>query len=128
MDAPRSEGFLRFYRSPFKAESHLARILATGAVTRWYANILGSYSRQQYSRTPRPPWGSIRVSTNQANEALIAKAVGGDGPVLEELLLSYSPRLSRHISEKLPASLQSTVGVDDILQQTFTESFATSRD
>jgi len=59
------------------------------------------------------------VSTNQANEALIAKAVDGDGPALEVLLLSYSPRLSRHISEKLPALLQSTVGVDDILQQTF---------
>jgi RNA polymerase sigma-70 factor (ECF subfamily) len=60
---------------------------------------------------------------DESDEQLIAKAVEGDEFALGELLLSYAPRLSAYLAPKVPASLQSTTTVEDILQQTFTRAF-----
>ena len=54
---------------------------------------------------------------------MIVKAVSGDHVALERLLLNYYDRLGRTIGEKLPASVQQVVDVDDILQQTFLQVF-----
>jgi RNA polymerase sigma-70 factor (ECF subfamily) len=53
------------------------------------------------------------------DQQLIARAVEGDQFALGELLLSYAPRLSAFLSPRLPSTLQPTITVDDILQQTF---------
>lgn len=50
---------------------------------------------------------------------LITRAVAGDRPSLERLLLAEYVHLERHIRACLPGELQSIVGVEDILQQTF---------
>lgn len=53
----------------------------------------------------------------------VRKAVGGDRAALERLLLAHYDALARHVAGALPAALQSVVGVDDILQQTFVDAF-----
>lgn len=63
------------------------------------------------------------MSNGPNRETLIIKAAGGDAAALEELLLTYSSRLSRHVADGLPVSLQGVVGADDILQQTFVQAF-----
>jgi RNA polymerase sigma-70 factor (ECF subfamily) len=55
--------------------------------------------------------------------ALITAAVAGDHVALERLLLSHYDNLARRIGAKLPARLQATQAVEDILQQTFLEAF-----
>jgi RNA polymerase sigma-70 factor (subfamily 1) len=49
--------------------------------------------------------------------------VAGDQFALGELLLSCSHRLSAYLAPKVPASLQRTITVDDILQQTYISAF-----
>ncbi len=56
-------------------------------------------------------------------EELTAKAVSGDRPALQELLLAYTPRISRHIAYRLPASLQGILDVEDVLNATFIRAF-----
>ena len=55
--------------------------------------------------------------------SLIDEAVAGDGAALERLLLDHYVPLSNYISTRLPDSIQATIGVEDIVQQTFTRVF-----
>src|SRR5688500_5820357 len=55
--------------------------------------------------------------------ALVAVAVSGDHPALEQLLLAHYDSLERRIAARLPARLQSTQAVEDILQVTFLQAF-----
>ncbi len=64
--------------------------------------------------------------TNAAEtRALVGRAVDGDRAALERLMLDHYAVLSRHIAERLPPSIQSVTGTDDIVQQTYTQVFAT---
>ncbi|HEY3246231.1 MAG TPA: sigma-70 family RNA polymerase sigma factor [Phycisphaerae bacterium] len=63
------------------------------------------------------------MSAAEQESELIAQAVAGDGPALEQLLLHYHERLTARIARKLPSSLGSTVDPEDILQETFVEAF-----
>jgi len=54
---------------------------------------------------------------------LIAQAVDGDRFALQQLLLVHSAWLSRHVADKLPMVLRSTVDVEDILQQTYLQAY-----
>ncbi|HTN75023.1 MAG TPA: RNA polymerase sigma factor [Pirellulaceae bacterium] len=55
--------------------------------------------------------------------ALVTAAVAGDRVALERLLLSHYDALSVRIAHKLPARLQATQAVEDILQLTFFQAF-----
>lgn len=50
---------------------------------------------------------------------LVTAAVDGDRVALQRLLLSHTSRLELHIGNKLPQSMQGTVSVDDVIQETF---------
>jgi RNA polymerase sigma-70 factor (ECF subfamily) len=65
------------------------------------------------------------MSAGESDQELVARAVAGDRSALEELLLSQSPRLERHIAPKIPASLQGILSVEDVLQETFVQAFCT---
>jgi RNA polymerase sigma-70 factor, ECF subfamily len=54
---------------------------------------------------------------------LIDRAVHGERAALERLLLDHYAPLAAHIARRMPASLQSVVGVEDIVQSTFTNVF-----
>ncbi|MEX2315556.1 MAG: sigma-70 family RNA polymerase sigma factor [Pirellulales bacterium] len=54
---------------------------------------------------------------------LIRRATAGDRPALERLLLDHYGPLNCHVGKRLPRLLQSTVGVDDIVQQTYVKVF-----
>ncbi len=56
-------------------------------------------------------------------DELIARATSGDRMALEQLLLDHYARLRDHVAPKIPASQQSVVDVDDIIQQTFLQAF-----
>ncbi len=61
--------------------------------------------------------------TSEAETDLIARAVAGEEPALERLLLAHADRLRAHIGRKLPAALRSVVAEDDIIQETFIDAF-----
>jgi RNA polymerase sigma-70 factor (ECF subfamily) len=63
------------------------------------------------------------MSAANTEQDLIRKAASGDKLALGELLLSHSPRLTAYLTPKLPASVQPTIDIDDVLQQTFTHAF-----
>ena len=63
------------------------------------------------------------MSLDECGAELIAKAVAGDRRALEQLLLAHSLPLSLHIAARLPDSMKSILGVEDILQQTFVRAF-----
>ena len=54
---------------------------------------------------------------------LIERAVAGEQPALERLLMRYYERLIHRLTRKLPASLRASASEEDILQQTFIEVF-----
>jgi RNA polymerase sigma-70 factor (ECF subfamily) len=54
---------------------------------------------------------------------LIKRAASGERAALERLLLDHFTTLSAHITKRIPPSLQSIVGVDDLVQSTFTNVF-----
>ncbi|MCP4192142.1 MAG: sigma-70 family RNA polymerase sigma factor [Planctomycetaceae bacterium] len=62
------------------------------------------------------------IDPNRQRE-LTQKAIAGDGPALEELLLSHCDAVAEHIRPKLAGPLQSLVSVEDILQETFFRAF-----
>src|SRR4051812_29008255 len=64
-----------------------------------------------------------RQSELPAEPAQVAAAVSGDRVALERLLLADYDQLERRIRAKLPARLQSTQAVEDILQLTFLQAF-----
>jgi RNA polymerase sigma-70 factor (ECF subfamily) len=53
----------------------------------------------------------------------IAQAVAGSRPAVERLLLDHYTMLVQHLTPLLPASLQSVVSIEDILQETFSQAF-----
>jgi RNA polymerase sigma-70 factor, ECF subfamily len=54
---------------------------------------------------------------------LVAAAVAGDRGALERLLLAHYDELAQRVAAKLPARLQATQAVEDILQVTFSQAF-----
>jgi RNA polymerase sigma-70 factor, ECF subfamily len=54
---------------------------------------------------------------------LIQRAVRGERVALERLLLDHFAPLTAHIARRMPPSLQSVVGAEDIVQSTFTNVF-----
>lgn len=54
---------------------------------------------------------------------LVAAAIAGDSGALERLLLAQYDDLARRLEGKLPARLQATQAVEDILQVTFSQAF-----
>src|SRR5688572_24863225 len=63
------------------------------------------------------------MMTSDDTVDLIQRAVRGERAALERLLLDYFARLSAHIERRMPTPLQSVVGVEDIVQSTFTNVF-----
>jgi len=63
------------------------------------------------------------MSGDELEHALITKAISGDRPALERLLLDHCDRLVRHVDRKLPRSVRSVLGVEDVLQETFAQAF-----
>ena len=64
------------------------------------------------------------VSELQVEEpVLIAAAVAGDRVALERLLLAHYDELERRIAARVPARIQATQAVEDILQVTFSQAF-----
>jgi RNA polymerase sigma-70 factor (ECF subfamily) len=53
----------------------------------------------------------------------IERAIAGDPVALERLLLDYYAPLAEHVSVALPASIRSVVGIDDIIQQVYSQVF-----
>ena len=68
------------------------------------------------------------MSADEIDRELITKAISGDRPALERLLLDHCDRLSRHVDRKLPPSVRSVLGVEDVLQETFAQAFRDVRD
>ncbi len=78
------------------------------------------------SRMPldaRGPTGGLCMCSEGIQQELIAKAEAGDRTALGELLLLNYSQLARYVALKLPTSVQGTLSVDDILQQTFLRAF-----
>lgn len=66
----------------------------------------------------------LRDGLNESDAAtLLARAAGGDGFALEQLLIPYQGRLLNRLERKLPASLRNLVAPEDLLQETFVEVF-----
>jgi len=53
----------------------------------------------------------------------VALAVSGSRPAIERLLLDHYTPLAQHLKPLIPASLQSLLAVEDILQETFSQVF-----
>lgn len=54
---------------------------------------------------------------------LVAAAQAGAPAAVGQLLFTSAPDLERYIRPKIPAELQRLIGVDDILQEVFTQAF-----
>jgi RNA polymerase sigma-70 factor (ECF subfamily) len=67
-----------------------------------------------------PDW---LVDRDVTDDPLVLAAANGDPAALQELLLLYTPELVSHIASKLPASVQSVIDAEDVLQQTFIQAF-----
>jgi len=63
------------------------------------------------------------MTESEEQRDLIDRAVAGDLPALERLLLIHYRKLSRRVEAKLPATLRSTVSVEDVLQEAFVHVF-----
>ena len=82
------------------------------------------------SRMPldaRNPTGGLCMCGEVSEQELLTKAEAGDRTALGELLLLNYSQLARYIALKLPTSVQGTLSVDDILQQTFLRAFRSFR-
>ena len=60
---------------------------------------------------------------DDSQPSLVAQAKAGDRLALERLLISHSEVLSAHIARRIPASLQSTISVEDVTQQALLQTF-----
>jgi RNA polymerase sigma-70 factor (ECF subfamily) len=54
---------------------------------------------------------------------LVGRAVRGERAALERLLLDHYAPLATHVVQRMPTTLHSVVGVEDIVQSTFTNVF-----
>jgi len=52
---------------------------------------------------------------------LLARAVAGEAAAMQELLLEHYDRVAARLSGKMPADLQGTLSVEDILQEAFAD-------
>jgi RNA polymerase sigma-70 factor (ECF subfamily) len=66
--------------------------------------------------------GGAMIPTDDTTE-LIERAVRGERAALERLLLDHFTPLAAHVSRRMPPSLQSLVGVEDVVQSTLTNVF-----
>ena len=62
-------------------------------------------------------------SGDPQRDALVESAIAGDRGAVRELLMEYSPRLRRHLSQIFPTALRGQIDVDDVLQQTYVKAF-----
>lgn len=53
----------------------------------------------------------------------VSLAVSGDSDALQALLLEHYGPLSTHIARQIPANVQASVSVEDVLQQTYIKAF-----
>ena len=60
---------------------------------------------------------------SEDTQSLIEQARSGDRLALERLLISHTDQLRVHLARRLPARLQSTVAVDDVVQEALTQAF-----
>ncbi len=58
-------------------------------------------------------------------DALLERAVAGDGDALGELLLRYYGRLTGRVKRKLPDDLRSLICAEDVVQEVHVEAFRT---
>ena len=61
--------------------------------------------------------------SDRAQRERIAQAAADSRPALERLLLDHYTPLSLHLRPLIPASLQSLLSVEDVLQETFSQVF-----
>jgi RNA polymerase sigma-70 factor (ECF subfamily) len=63
------------------------------------------------------------VVPGEADQERIKRAVAGDQPAAESLLLTHSPRVLRSISPRIPADLRALISAEDILQEALIYAF-----
>jgi RNA polymerase sigma-70 factor (ECF subfamily) len=63
------------------------------------------------------------MTASEETAELIERTARGERAALERLLLDHYAPLAAHIARRMPATLQSVVGVEDIVQSTFTNVF-----
>lgn len=63
------------------------------------------------------------MSGGTDDDALLAKAVAGDGDALETLLLRHCDRLAADIARRIPDDLRSTLSAEDVVQEAFIVAF-----
>lgn len=56
-------------------------------------------------------------------DELLRAAVAGDRVAMERLLLAHYARLERHVVNQIPASAQSVLSAEDVLQEAFVQAF-----
>ena len=68
-------------------------------------------------------WSGTRAALGTCRSNWSPRRRPATAAALEELLITHSIELARHITGNLPPALQSQVGVDDILQQVYVDVF-----
>ncbi len=63
------------------------------------------------------------LTSNDSQQHLMMRAIQGDDEAVIRLIWRYYDRLAAHISCKMPHSLRSSVDVEDILQECFTDAW-----
>ena len=63
------------------------------------------------------------MSDGGSQDDVVRLAIAGDRAALDGLLAAYYPRLAAQIAPKLPADLQGTLAVEDVLQEAFLDAF-----
>ena len=69
-----------------------------------------------------PRWHAVMCGF-ETDRTLVQKAISGDRPALEQLLVSRAGGLSNYIARRLPNTIAAVVNVDDVLQQCLFEAF-----
>lgn len=63
------------------------------------------------------------MSSDEAQRQLIEQAKNGDRVALQELLLDHYTSLTRHVTLKLPQSLQGILSAEDVVQETLLQAY-----
>src|SRR5262249_28717362 len=64
-----------------------------------------------------------RECMTDSEGSLLANAIGGDSTALTELLERHSSGIRSNLTGAIPASCQSLLSVDDVLQETYIDAF-----
>ena len=67
--------------------------------------------------------GEQPLNDTEEAAAVIEMAVRGDRAALERLLLDHYATLASHLAHRVPPRLQAVTGVEDIIQQTYSQVF-----